>query len=103
MPPIARRLIWAPLARRDLDSLWFYLAEVASPEVANNVYRDIMRVANLVRERPLLGRPRDEIKPGYRSIRATPFLVYYRFDDIEVRIVRILHERRSVRKALRLR
>jgi toxin ParE1/3/4 len=94
-------LIWAPLAQKDVRSLFTYFETVASPDVASTIYSDIMRAADLIKERPQIGRPREDIKRGYRSIRTKPFLIYYRFDDREVRILRILHERRDIRKVLR--
>ena len=99
MPPSAKELTWAPLARRDLQSLWRYFSNAASTDIANNQYSEI-RVTDLLRDRPYLGRPRSDIKAGYRSVRSQPFVIYYRTSDVAVEILRILHERRDIQKAL---
>lgn len=101
MPPSVRRLIWSPLARKDLAALWLYFDEVASQTVANAIYSDIIRIANLLCDRPHIGCPRNDLKHGYRSARARPFVIYYRIDDGAIELLRVLHERRDARKALR--
>ncbi len=101
MRPSANDLVWAPLARKDLHSLWRYFSTTASAEIANKQFLEIFRVADLLRERPNLGRPRHDVKEGYRSIRSKPYVIYYRTADASVEILRVLHERRDIRKALR--
>src|SRR5947199_10813495 len=39
----ARRLAWAPRARRDLQDIWQYFARVGSPEIADGLLREIDR------------------------------------------------------------
>ena len=38
------------------------------------------------------GRSRDEIKPGYYSIRAEKHYVYYRIKDDHIGVIDVLHE-----------
>lgn len=38
------------------------------------------------------GRSRDEIKPGYYSIRAEKHYVYYRVRDAHIDVIDVLHE-----------
>jgi toxin ParE1/3/4 len=93
--------LWAPGAKRDIRILWRYLERVASAGVADALYLEIERVTALLRERPHVGRPRDDIYAGVRSILVHPYAIYYRVHDDKIEIVRILHQRRDVRKALR--
>src|ERR1041385_4716844 len=40
-----KRVRWAPKARQDLLGIWRYFARVASPDIADNILRDIDRAA----------------------------------------------------------
>jgi toxin ParE1/3/4 len=91
-----RRLTWAPLARQDLRDLWEYFARVGSIEVADNVLREINRASARAGQHPLMGRPRDELAPGLRSVLTHPHIVLYRISADGVEIVRVLHQRRDL-------
>jgi toxin ParE1/3/4 len=58
------------------------------------------RFAELARF-PVLGRPRDEMAPGYRSIVQGAHVVFYRTAARELVIVRILHGRMDPDRHLR--
>ena len=90
------RLSWAPRARQDLRDIYRYFAHLASPDVADQLLRDIARAAERLRSRPLLGRPRDEILSGLRSVRVHPYAIFYRIVAGRVQVVRVLHERRNL-------
>lgn len=93
--PAARRLFWAPAAKRDLRDIWRYYARIASPDVADNLLREISRAAERAGENPLAWRARDEIRPGLRSVLARPYTIFYRLQEDTAEIVRVLHERRD--------
>jgi toxin ParE1/3/4 len=59
----------APLAERDLDDIWYYVArEASSIEVANRLIDSITDRFILLASFPHLGRSRDEdFGPGSRS------------------------------------
>ncbi|HEX9324065.1 MAG TPA: type II toxin-antitoxin system RelE/ParE family toxin [Xanthobacteraceae bacterium] len=42
-----------------------------------------------------IGRSRDEVAPGLRSLLVHPYAVFYRTKDDAVEIVRVLHEHRD--------
>jgi toxin ParE1/3/4 len=73
-----KRLLWAPRARVDLLEIWDYFASVGSAEVAENILFEIDRAAIRLRQHPLMGRSRDELVPGLRSILAHPHVIFYR-------------------------
>ena len=100
MPEAGRRVVWAPKAKQDLLSVWRYFAHVASPEIADKLLKDIRLAGERLGERPLLGRPREEVLPGLRSVRVQPYAVFYRVTDARVEVVRVLHERRNFLAAL---
>ena len=57
------------LAERDLDEIWLYVAEQASPTTADRLIVDIVDRFDLMAEQPGMGRLRPEFGPGVRSIR----------------------------------
>lgn len=50
---------------------------------------------------PEIGRLRPEIAPGLRSTLVSPYVLFYRTDAEGVQILRILHGKRDLRRALR--
>jgi plasmid stabilization system protein ParE len=64
MPRAPRRVVWAPRAKQDLRSIWRYFARVASPDIADNLLRDINRAAAGLDEGALQWRARDDVMPG---------------------------------------
>ena len=54
------------LAERDLDEIWSYVAEDASPNTADRLIDTIIGRFELLAEQPRLGRPRPEFGKGVR-------------------------------------
>jgi toxin ParE1/3/4 len=100
MPSEAERLSWSPQAERDVREIWAYYAVRASAEAASKVLRTIEAAVGRVANLPMAGRPRDDLRPSLRSVLAHPYLIFYRLKDGGVEIVRVLHERRDLPKAL---
>ena len=90
-----RRVVWSPEADRDLLDIWAYYARVASPEIADNLLREIDRVGEGIGENPLLSRQRDELLPGLRSVIVRPHVIFFRIRDSVVEVIRVLHGRRD--------
>jgi toxin ParE1/3/4 len=55
------------LAERDLDEIWSYVAEDASPTTADRLIDAIIDRFELLAEQPRIGRLRPEFGPGVRS------------------------------------
>lgn len=94
-----KRVVWSPRAGGDLNDIWRYFARVASVDIADKLLREIAAAGKRLAERPLIGRPRDEVVPGLRSLLVHPYSVFYRVSDYRVEIARVLHERRSLAAA----
>ncbi len=82
------------LAERDLDEIWSYVAENASPVTADRLVDDIVDRFDLLAEHPGMGRQGAEVGPGVRSIAVETYIIYYRLEG-DVLIARILHGRRD--------
>ena len=82
------------LAEWDLDEIWSYVAEEASPTAADRLIDDIIDRFDLLAEQPRMGRTRSEFGLGVRSFAVENYVIYYRHDG-DVLIARILHGRRD--------
>ena len=82
------------LAEQDLEEIWSYVAEDASPATADRLIDVIIDRFELLAERPRMGRLRPEFGAGVRSFTVENHVIYYRHDE-DVIIARVLHGRRD--------
>lgn len=82
-------------ANADLMEIWVYLAE-DSIEAANSAIQAIGRKCLDCAEMPGMGRRRDDLSPGLRSISHGNYLIFYRPVDTGIEIVRVLHGARNL-------
>jgi len=82
------------LAERDLDEIWSYVAEDASPTTADRLIDAIVDRFEFLVEQPRMGRLRPEFGAGVRSFTVENHVIYYRHDG-DVLIARVLHGRRD--------
>ena len=82
------------LAEQDLEEIWSYVAEDASPATAARLIDAIVDRFELLVEQPRMGRLRPEFGGGVRSFTVENYVIYYRHDG-DVLIARVLHGRRD--------
>lgn len=82
------------LAEKDLENIWFHVAEDASLEAADRLIDAIFDRFELLVEQPRLGRNRPEFGAGIRSVVVESHVIYYRHDQ-DLSIARVLHGRRD--------
>ena len=82
------------LAERDLEEIWSYVADDASPATADRLIDAIFDRFELLVEQPRMGRPRPEFGSDVRSFVVENHVIYYRYDE-DVLIARVLHGRRD--------
>lgn len=96
------RYVLSPAAAADLEQIWDYTRERWDDDQAEAYVRVIQHAVELVADNPLIGRPCDEVRAGYRRHTAGSHTLYYRVgsggDMVEV--VRILHKRMDVDRHL---
>jgi toxin ParE1/3/4 len=90
------RILRRPEAVRDLLSIWRYVAESAGDERAGSVIRTIDQKLHTLAEFPQMGRRRDELAVGLRSIPVAAYLVFYYPLDDGIELVRVLDSRRDI-------
>ena len=91
------RVIRSRAARADLDQIWDFIAE-ASESRADAFIRRLTRTFETLAGRPLIGRARDNLGTGVRSIPVGAYLIFYRPIEGGVEIVRVLHGARDYAK-----
>lgn len=82
------------LAEQDLEDIWLYVAEDASPTTADRLIDVIVDRFHLLAEQPAIGHLRPEFRAGVRSFVVESYVIYYRHDG-DVVIARVLHGRRD--------
>jgi toxin ParE1/3/4 len=88
--------IWSPEALADLDEIWNYYERVAGRNTAEKIAREIGAVVATIEDHPYAGRARSELRPGFRSLAASPHVVFYRVVDDVPEIVRVLDGRQDI-------
>jgi toxin ParE1/3/4 len=91
-----RRVVWSDDSEEDLLSIWRYGADEWSPIAADDHLRDIETTSRMLLEVPNLGKSRDELLRGVRSITADPHIIYYRISTQGIEVLRVLHQREDV-------
>ena len=86
-------------AHLDLVEIGDYIAQ-DSAETAARFVRRLEDHCTLLSNRPLMGRPRDEIRPGLRSVRYGRYAIFYRAIEGGVEIARVIHSARDLDTAL---
>jgi len=95
-----RRLVVSAPARPDLVGIARY-TEREWGAAQSKRYLGAIRshLANLLKN-PALGTGRNEIKPGYRSLRIGSHLIFYREASGHIEVIRVLHARMDVHRHL---
>lgn len=90
----------SPLAQRDLDEAWLYVALASGVSRADRLIDQITKRFARLAAYPNAGRPRDELAPSVRSFAVASHVIYYRADESRVVIARVLHGKRDQAAAL---
>jgi toxin ParE1/3/4 len=96
MPNHSRTVNLSPEADEDLLEIWGYLAREASQQIADRQLQEIDEACAMLKSWPYVGRKRDELLAGMRSVPIPPYILFYRIEAGTVEIVRILHGRRDI-------
>jgi toxin ParE1/3/4 len=87
--------------KAELDDIWVYVAtESGSLEIADRVVATITDTFLQLAQHPHLGRQRDDLRPGLRSVTAGSYVVVYRVDGKNVRILHVVHGRRDIKSVI---
>jgi toxin ParE1/3/4 len=91
MPRVTRR----PLAAADISEVWDYIAD-DSLVAADRWVDRLDKQFGLLATQPLMGRARDELAPGVRSLPFGRYVIFYAPLDDGIDVVRVLHGARDI-------
>jgi toxin ParE1/3/4 len=92
-------IVLSARARADYDSITLYGVSNFGEEAARRYRDDLVRGIEYLSGHPELGRRRDELRPGLRSLVVKQHIVFYRIGESEITIVRIAHGRMDLTRA----
>lgn len=93
-------VVTRPKARQDLKDIWLYSYKQWNEAQTDEYLAALDAGIAKLRTNPALGRPRQDVRSGYRSIRIKAHIVYYQIAPPVVRIVRVLHARMDPQRNL---
>jgi toxin ParE1/3/4 len=82
-------------AEADLLDIWSYVAE-DNVETADILLDRIYEKCRSLVEAPSLGRRREDLAPGLRSLPVGSYLIFYRTVEDGLQIIRVLHGSRDI-------
>jgi len=92
---MAHRL--APQARAELSSVWNYIAtESGNVAIADDVIDAIAGRFHLLSQYPRMGRARDDLRPGLRSVAVGHYVIVYAIENEDVEILHVFHGRQDI-------
>jgi toxin ParE1/3/4 len=89
------RVRFTQRSRADLGDIFDYIAADSPRAAQTMVDRIVLRAATL-REQPLSGHPRDDLRPGLRSLRCGAYVILYEPHPGYVIIAHIAHHARNL-------
>ncbi|MGZ8362864.1 MAG: type II toxin-antitoxin system RelE/ParE family toxin [Caulobacteraceae bacterium] len=95
-----RSLALSATAVADLQAVSRYSRKTWGEAQRNGYMAALSAAIFSLRENPERGRIRPEIDAAVRSLRVQRHLVFYEYDDTELRILRVTHERMDLSKVL---
>ncbi len=97
---MTRTIVMSPQAARDLDTIWNSIAE-HSLDAADKFRDEVrLRVYDLT-QNPQVGHEHREVRNrDLLCVNIRKYIVFYRFDEASVCIVRIVHGARDLRRLL---
>ncbi len=92
----------SPRVKSELDDIWHHIAaESDSVDVASRVVDSITDQFVQLSKHPQLGRRRDDLRSGLRSVTVGSYIVIYRVEGSNVRILHVVHGRRDIKSVIR--
>lgn len=92
------RLIWTPEALTDVQRLYRFLAP-KNPDAARRAAATIRETAELLAAQPQIGRPAENVAPGFRELLIgfgeTGYVALYHFDGETVALLAVRHQKEA--------
>ena len=88
-------------ADADLFEISLYLARQGSIETAERFIDAVHEQFRRLADYPSMGRAREELAPGLRSIPEGKYVIFYRSLQEDILIIRVLHGSRDARRVFK--
>jgi toxin ParE1/3/4 len=95
-----KRLSFTDAAREDLAAIGRYTQDNWGTEKKTRYLAGIRASLERLRRATGIGRIRDEIRSGYRSIASGRHVIFYRETEDRIEIMRVLHQRMDLHRHL---
>jgi len=82
-------------ARADLEEIWLYIA-ADSPGAADRFVDRILAACRKLARSPGIGRTREELAPGVRSLPLGNYVIFYRAAKPGIEVIRVLSGYRDI-------
>ncbi|MBT3201040.1 MAG: type II toxin-antitoxin system RelE/ParE family toxin [Phycisphaerales bacterium] len=82
-------------AEEDLIDIWSYIADDNS-DAADRLLDEIDKTCDTLADNPKLGRPREELSDGLRSLHVGNYVILYRSGGEGIIVIRVLHGARDL-------
>jgi toxin ParE1/3/4 len=82
-------------ARKDLDDIWWYIAQ-ENPVAADSLIARLLQKLPTLASMPQMGRKRDDLFSGLRSFPVGDYVIFYSPLKDGVEVVRVLHGARDL-------
>ena len=93
---MTRSFIISTIANRDIEAITDYLAENRGFETSDRFIKGMTDRLTQLTQLPQMGRSRDEIFPGVRSLLYEKYLIFYTVTDDVVEINRVANGRQDL-------
>ena len=95
-----RPIIRSPQAKADVAEILSNLEE-RSRGAAKRLAQAIQKRCEVLRKVPMMGRARDDLAPGLRSIVIEKYVLFYRVTSDAIEVVRVLHGARDIESIMK--
>ncbi len=92
------RVVYSPTVDRDLAEILRYVTrESGSLKIGQGLIRQLRQKCQTLGDLPgTLGRSRDELEPGLRSVTVKSYIIFFRYHPDRLDIVTIIHGMRDI-------
>ncbi len=87
-------------AEADLAGIWRYTAQQRTVAQADKYYQSIIAALEMLAANPEIGRSCDNVRVGYRRYDVEAHVVFYRVNNHDIVVVRILHQNMDIERHL---
>ena len=94
---MARSLSYRPAAEADILNIYDSIADFADPQSANRITCEIRERCERLTDFPEQGTPRDDLRPGIRTVVIGKAVIAYRLENEDVVVVHIRYGGQEMR------